>query len=167
MECSTPGFLIHHQLSELAQTHVRRVGDAIQPSHPLSSSATPAFNLSEHQGLIKWDDSLHQVAKVLELLPQNQYIQWIFRVDFLKVDWFQLLAVQGILKSLLQYHSSKHSILWHSAFFMVQLSHLYMTTGKAIALIIRTFISKLMSMLFNTLSRFVIAFLPRSWCCCC
>ena len=123
--------------------------------HPtISSSATPAFNLSEHQGLIKWDDSLHQVAKVLELLPWNQYVQWIFRVDFLKVDWFQLLAVQGILKSLVQYHSSKQSILCHSAFFMVQLSHLYMTTGKAIALTRWTFVGKVMSLLFNMLSRF-------------
>ena len=123
--------------------------------HPtISSSATPVFNLSEHQGLIKWDDSLHQVAKVLELLPWNQYVQWIFRVDFLKVDWFQLLAVQGILKSLFQYHSSKHSILCHSAFFMVQLSHLYMTTGKAIALTRWTFVGKVMSLLFNMLSRF-------------
>ena len=90
------------------------------------------------------------------VLPIN--IQgWSFRID-----WFDLLAVQGTLKSLLQHHSSKASILQRSAFFMVQLSHPYMTTGKTIALPIQTFVSKIMSLLFNVLSRFVIAFLPRS-----
>ena len=83
---------------------------------------------------------------------------------FFRVDWFGLLAVQGTLKSLLWHHSLKASIVWHSAFFMVQLSHLYMTTGKTIALTIWTFISKVTSLLFNTLSRFVVAFLPRSKC---
>ena len=78
------------------------------------------------------------------------------------MDWLDLLAVQGTLKSVLQHHSSKASILWHSAFFMVQLSHPYMTTGKIIALTIQTFVSKMMSLLFNMLSRFAIAFLPRS-----
>ena len=78
------------------------------------------------------------------------------------MDWFDLLAVQGTLKSLLQHHNSKASILWHSAFFMVQLSHLYMTTGQILALIIWTFVSKMMSLFFNMLSMFVIAFLPRS-----
>ena len=78
------------------------------------------------------------------------------------MDWFDLLAVQGTLKSLLQHHSSKASILWSSNFFMVQLSYLYMTTGKTIALTIWTFVSKVMSLLFNMLSRFVVAFLPRS-----
>ena len=79
-----------------------------------------------------------------------------------RIDWFDLLAVQGTLKSLLQHHSSKASILWHSAFFKVQLSYLYMTTGKTIALTRWTFVGKLMSLLFNTLSRFVLAFLPRT-----
>ena len=83
---------------------------------------------------------------------------------FFRIDWFDLLAVQGTLKSLLQHHSSKASILWHSAFFMVQLSHQYMTTGKALALTRWTFIDKVMSLLFNMLSRLVIAFLPRSKC---
>ena len=83
------------------------------------------------------------------------------RISF-RMDWLDLLAVQGTLKSLLQHHSSKASILWHSAFFTVQLSHPYMTTGKTIALTIWTFVSKVMSLLFNTLSRFVIAFPPRS-----
>ena len=80
----------------------------------------------------------------------------------LRMDWFDLLAVQGTLKSLLQHHSSDTSLLWHSAFFMVQLSHPYVTTGKTIALTILTFVGKVMSLLFNTLSSFVIAFLPRS-----
>ena len=81
-----------------------------------------------------------------------------------RIDWFDLLAVQGTLKSLLQHHSLKTSILWRSAFFMVHLSHPYMTTGKTIALTIQTSVSKEMSLLFNMLSRFVITFLPRSKC---
>ena len=83
MDCSTPGFPVHHQLQELVQTHVHRVGDAIQPSHPLSSPSPPAFNLSQHQGLFKWVSSLHQVAEVLEFQLQHQSFQWIFRTDFL------------------------------------------------------------------------------------
>ena len=90
--------------------------------------------------------------------PSNEYLGLIS----FRMDWLDLLAVQGTLKSLLQHHSSKASILQHSAFFMVQLSHPYMTAGKTIALNIRTFVSKVMSQLFNMLSRFVIAFLPRS-----
>ena len=137
--------------------------------HPtISSSATPAslpaLNLSHHQGLFRWVSSTHQVAKVLEVQRQHQSFQWIFRVDFLWNDWFDLLAVQGTLQSLLQHHSSKASILWHSALFIVQLSHLYMTIGKTIALTIRTFVSKVIYLLFNMLPRFVIAFLPRSKC---
>ena len=158
MDCSTPGFPVHHQPPELAQTHVHRFGDAIQPSHPLSSPSPPAFNLSQHQGLFKWVSSSHQVAKVLELQLQHQSFQCIFRTDFLRTDWFDLLAVQGTLKSLLQHHSSKASVLQHSAFFMVQLSHPKMTTGKTIALTRWTFVSKVMSLLFNILSRFVMSF---------
>ena len=90
--------------------------------------------------------------------PSNEYSR---PISF-RIDWFDLLAVQGTLKSLLQHHSSKVSILWSSAFFIVQLSHTYMNTGKTIAVTIWTFVSKVMSLLFNTLSRFVIAFLPRS-----
>ena len=130
MNCSTPGFPVHHQLLELTQTHVYQVGDTIQPSHPLSSPFPPAFNLSQHQGLFQWVSSLHQVAKVLEFQLQHQSFQWIFRTDFFRIDWLDIIVVQGTLKSLLQHHSSKASILWCSAFFMVQLSHLYMTTGK-------------------------------------
>ena len=86
MGCSTPGYPVHHQLPELTQTHVHRIGDAIQPSHPLSSPSPPNFNLSQHQGLFKWVSSSHQVAKVLEFQLQHQFFQWIFRTDFLS-DW--------------------------------------------------------------------------------
>ena len=86
MNCSTPGFPGHHQLPELAQTHVHRVGDAIPPFHPLLSPSPPAFNLSQHQGLFEWVSSLHKVAKVLEFQLQHQSFQWILRTDFL-YDW--------------------------------------------------------------------------------
>ena len=162
MDCSTPGFPVHHQLLELTQTHVHQVGDAIQPSHPLSSPSLPAFNLSQHQGLFKWISSSHQVAKVLEFQLYHQSFQRIFRTDFLRIDRLDLLAVQGTLKGLLQHHSSKASILWCSAFFRVQLSHPYMTTGKTIALTRWTFVGKVMSLLLNMLSRLVITFLPSS-----
>ena len=121
MNHSTPGLPVHHQLPEFTQTHVHRVSDAIQPSHPLSSPFPPAPNPSQHQSLFQWVSSLYQVAKVLEFQLQHQSFQWTPRTD--------LLAVQGTLKGLLQHHSSKASIRWRSAFFTVQLSHPYMTTG--------------------------------------
>ena len=162
MDCSTPGFPVHHQLPEL--THVHWVADAIQPSHPLSSLSPPAFNLSQHQGLFKWVSSSHQVAKVwsfsFSISPSNEYSGLIS----FRMDWLDLLAVQGTLKSLLQHHSSKASILRHSAFFIVQLSHPYMTTGKIIDLTKWTFVSKVKSLLFNMLSRLLLTFLPRSKC---
>ena len=164
MDCSTPGLPVHHQLLEFTQIHVHRIGDAIQPSHPLSSPSPPTFNLSQHQGLLQWVSSSHQVAKVLEFQLQHQFLQWIFRTDLFRKDWLDLLAVQGTLKSLVQHHSSKASILQCSAFFMAQLSHPYMTTGKTIALTRWTFAGQVMSLLFNILSRFVIAFLPGSKC---
>ena len=83
IDCSMPGFPVHQQLSEFIQTHVHWVGDAIQPSHPLSSPSPPAFNLSQHQGLFHWVGSSHQVAQVLEFQLQHQSFQWIFRTDFL------------------------------------------------------------------------------------
>ena len=129
MDCSTPGIPVHQQLSEFAQTHVHRVSDSIQPSHPLSSPSPHTSNLSQHQGLFQWVSSSHQVAKILEFQLQHQAFQWIFRTDFLRMDWLDLLAVQGTLKSL-QHHSSKGSILWCSAFFIVQLSHPHMTMEK-------------------------------------
>ena len=128
MDCSTLGLPVHYQLPEITQTHVHRVCDAIQLSHPLSSPY--AFNLSQRRGLFQWVSSLHQVAKVLSftfsISPSNEYSELIS----FRIDWFDLLAVQGMLKSLLYHHSSKASILQHSAFLMVQLSYPYMTTGK-------------------------------------
>ena len=162
MDCSTPGLPVHHQLPEFTQTHVYWVGDAIQPFHPLSSPSPPAFNLSQHQGLFKWVNSSHQVAKVLEFRLQHQSFQWIFENDSFRIDWFDLFAVQGTLKNLLQHHNSKASILQCSAFFMVQFSHPYTTTGKTIALTRQTFVGKVMTLLFNMPSRLIIAFLPRS-----
>ena len=83
IDCSTPGLPVHHQLPEFIQTHVHWVGDAIEPSHPLSSPSHPTFNLSQHQGLFKWVSSLHQVAKVLELKLQHLSFQWTLRIDLL------------------------------------------------------------------------------------
>ena len=164
MNHSTPGLPVHHKVPESTQTHVHRVGDAIQPSQPLSSPSPPDLNLPQHQGLFKWVSSLHQVAKVLDFQLQHQSFNEHPGLISFRMNWLDLLAVQGTLKSLLQHHSSKASILQCSAFFIVQLSHPYVTTGKNIALTRRTFLGKIMSLLFNTLSRFVITFLPRSKC---
>ena len=161
MDCSMPGFTVHHQLLEFTQTHVHRVGDAIQPSHPLSSPSPPAFNLYQHQGLFQWVSSSHQVATVLEFQVQHQSFQEHPGLISFRMNWLDLLPVQGTLKSLLQHHSIKASILWNSAFFRVQLSHPYMTTGENIALIRQTFVGKVMSLLFNMLSSLVITFIPR------
>ena len=165
MDCSMPGFPVHHQLLELAETRIHRASDAIQPSHLLlSPTSPPAFSLSQHQGLFQWISSSHQVAKVwsisFSISPSHEYS----RIISLRMDWLDLLAVQRTLKSLLKHHSSKASILWHSAFFIVQLSHPYMTTGKTIALIGWIFVGKVMSLLFNMLSRLVNTFLTRSKC---
>ena len=117
------------------------VSDDIQPSHPLLSPSPAAFNLSQHQGLFQWVSSLHRGQSGwnfnFSISPSNEYSGLIS----LRIDWFDLLAVQGTLKNLLQHHSSEASILWHSTFFLVHLSHPYMTTGKAIALTRRTFVS--------------------------
>ena len=134
--------------------------------HPTISSSVvpspPAFNLSQHQSLFQWVSSMRQGPKYwsfsFSISPSNEYSGLIS----FRIDWLDLLAVQGTLKSLFQHHSSKASILWRSAFFIVQLSHPYMTTGKNKALTRWTFVSKAMSLLFNMLSRLVIAFLPRS-----
>ena len=151
---STPGSSVLHYLPEFAQSHVHWVSEILQPSQPLSPASSPAFSLSQHQGLFQWVSSSHQVVKVSELQLQHQSFQWIFRID-----WFDLLAVQGTLKSLLQHNSSKAWILQYSAFFMVQLSHPYMTNGKNIALIIHTSVGKV---IMSLLPRLVIAFLQRS-----
>ena len=156
---STPGLSVHHQLPEFTQTHVHWVSDVIQP-HPHSSPSPPTFNLSQHQGLFQWVSSSHQKTKILELQTQSFNEYWGL-ISF-RMDWLDLLAVQGTLKSLFQHHSSKASIPQHSAFFIVQLSHPYMTTGKTIALTRQSFLGKVISLLFNMLSRLVITFLPRS-----
>ena len=160
MDCSMPGFPAHHQLLELAQTHVHQVSDAIQPSYPLSSPSPAPFNLSQHQGLFQWVSSSREVAKVLE--HQHQSFQCIFRTDFI-LDWLAgSLEVQGTLKNLLQHHDSKsiNSLVLNFLYGPTLTS--YLTTGKNRALTRWTFVGKVMSLLFNMLSRFVIAFLPRS-----
>ena len=140
MDCSTPGLPVCHQLPELAQTNVHQVSDAIQPSHPLSSPSPPASIFpsirvfsSESALRIRWPKYW---SFSFSISPSNEYSGLIS----FRIDWFDLLAVQRTLKSLLQHHSSKASILWHSGFFRVQLSHPYMTTGKTIALTRWTFI---------------------------
>ena len=149
---------------EFAQVHVHWVSDAIQQSFPLSPSSPPALNLSQHQSLFQWV-ALHirwpkYWSFCFSISPSNEYSGLISS----RIDWFDLLAVQGIRRSLLQHHNSKASILSFSAFFMVQLSHLYMTTGKTIALTRWTFVGKVMSLPFNMVSRLAIVFLPRSKC---
>ena len=155
MDFSMPGFPVHHQLLEPTQTHIHHVGDTIQPSHPLSSlpSIFPSIRIFSNESVlcIRWPNYWNLSFSIS---PSNEYPGL---VSF-RMDWFDLLAVQGTFKSLLQHHNSKASILWHSAFFLVQLSHPYMTTGKTIALTRWTFVGKVMSLLFNMLSRLVIIF---------
>ena len=162
MDCSTPGLPVCHQLLESTQTQLHQAGDAIQPSHALSSPSPPAFNLSQHR-VLSHESALHirwpkYWSFTFNISPSNEHPELIF----FRMDWLDLLAVQGTLKSLLQHHSSKASILWHSAFFVVQLSHPYMTIGKTIALTRWTFVGKGMALLSNMLSRLVITFLPGS-----
>ena len=141
MNCIAPGFPVHHHLLELAQTHVHWVSDAIQPSHPLLSPSLPALNLPQHQSLFQWVSSSHQVANYWSLSfsisPSKEYSGLIS----FRIEWFDLFAVQGAFRSLLQHHISKAFILPRSAFFMVQLSHPYMITGKIIALTRWAFVS--------------------------
>ena len=151
---------VYHKLPEFTQTHVHWVHDAIQPSHPLSSPYPPDLNFPSIR--VFSDESILHIRR-------PKYWSFSFRINsasehtgliYLRMDLLDLLAVQGTLKSPLQHHSSKASILWHSAFFTVQLSHPYLTTGKTIALKRWTCFGKLMSLLFNMLSRLVIIFLP-------
>ena len=162
MNHSTPGLPVHHQFPEFTQTHIHPVHDAIQPSHPGSSPSPPALNPSQHQSFpmsqlfaLRWPKYW---SFSFSIIPSKE----IPGLISLRMDWLDLLAVQGTLKSLLQHHSSKAPILQHSAFFTVQLSYPYTTTGKAIALTRWTFVGKVMSLLMNLLSRMVITFLPRS-----
>ena len=148
--------------SEFAHTPILCVGDVIQPSQPLSAPSPPALNLSQHKGLFQWVVLHTRWPKyrsfIFNISPSNEHSGLIS----FRMDWLDLPAVKETLKSLLQHHSSKASILQHSAFFIVQLSYPYMTTGKTIALTRWTFVDKVMSLLFNMLSRLVITFLPRS-----
>ena len=160
MDCSTPGFPVLQHLPELAQTHDNWVGDGIQLS--LSSPSLPVFNFpsirvfsNESVLCIMWPKYW---SFSLSIGPSNEYSGLIS----FRMDWLDLLADQGTLKNLLQHHRSKASSLQCSAFFTVQLSHPYMTTGKTIALTRRNFVGKVMSLLFNMLSMLVITFLPRS-----
>ena len=154
---------ITNSWSSLTLTSIELVMD-VQPSHPLSSPSPPAPNppsirvFSNESALrMRWPKYW---SFSFSIIPSKEHPGLIS----LRMDWLDLLAVQGTLKSLLQHHSSKASIIQPSAFFTVQLSHPYMTTGKTIALTRRTFVGKVMSLLFNMLSRLVIAFLPRSKC---
>ena len=160
MDCSTPGFLNLHYLLEFAQTHIHWVSDAIQPSHLLLTPSPPVLNFPKDLGLsnkldfpIWWPNYWS-----FSISPSNEYSE----LTYFRTDWFDLLVVQGTLKSLLQNHNLKAPVLWCSAFFTIQLSHPYMTTGKTMALATWTFVGKAMSLLFNMVSRFVIAFLPRN-----
>ena len=164
MNHSTPGLPVHHQLPKSTHTHVYWVGDAIQQSHPLSPllllpSVFPSIRVFSNKSAlrIRWPKYW---SFNFNINPSNEHPGLIF----FRIYWLDLLAVQGTLKSLLQHHSSKASILRHSAVFIVQLSHPYMTTGKPIALTRWTFVSKVMSLFFYMLSALVIAFLPRSKC---
>ena len=161
MNCSKPGLPVYHQLLEFTQTYVHWVGDATHLilCHPLL--LLPPIPLSirifsnESALRIRW---LKYWSFSFNISPSNEHPGLIS----FRMDWLDLLTVQGTLKSLLQHHSSNASILQRSAFFIVQLSHPYMTTGKTIALTRQTFVDKVMSLLFNMLSRLVITFLPRS-----
>ena len=159
MDYSMPGLPVLHCVLEFAHTHVDWVGDAISslssPSlHALSFSSIRVFSnvLTLH---IRWPKYWHFSFNISASYEYSGLITF-------RTDWFDHLALQGTPKSLIQHHSSKASILWHWAFFMIQLSHLYTTTGKTTALIIWMFVGKVMSLLFNMLSRLIIAFLPRN-----
>ena len=159
MNCSTPGIPVHHQLPEFTQTSIKLV----MPSnhfilcHPLLllPPILPRVFYNESTLRMRWPKYW---SFSFSMSPSNEHPGLIS----FRMDWLDLLAVQGTLKSLLQHHSSKASILWCSAFFTVQLSHPYMTTGKTIALTRQTFVDKVMSVLFNMLSRLAITFLPSS-----
>ena len=163
MNHSTPGLPVHHQLPEFTQTHGHRVGDAIQPSHsnrplPLLPPIPPRIRVFSNESTLRmrW---LKYWSFSFSIILSKEHPGLISS----RMDWLDLLAVQRTLKSLLQHHSSKASILRRSAFFTDQLSHPYMTTGKTIALIGRqSNVDKVMPLLFNMLSRLVITFLPRS-----
>ena len=158
MNHSMPGLPVHHQLPEFTQIHIHRVSDAVQPSHPLSSPSPPAPHSLPALESFPMSQLFTGGGFSFSIIPSKEHP----RLISFRMDWLDLLAVQGTLKSLLQHHSSKASVLRCSAFFVVQLSHPYMTTGKTITLTRRTFVDKVMSLLFNMLFRLVITFLPTS-----
>ena len=162
MNRSRPGLPVHHHLPEFTQTHVHRVSDAIQPSHPLSSPSPPAPNPSQIKVFTNESTLRMRGPKYwsfsFSIIPSKEHS----RLISFRMDWLDLLAVQGTLKSLLQHHSSKASILQCSVLFTVQHSCPYMTTGKTKALTRWTFVGKVLSLLLNMLPRLVITFLPRS-----
>ena len=161
MDCGTPGFTVHHQLPELLKLMSI---ESVMPSNSLilcgplllPPSIFPSIRIFSNESVlrIRWPQYW---SFSFSISPSNEYSE----LTSFRMDWLDLLAVQGILKSRLQHHSSKTSLLWSSAFFIDQLSHPYMTAGKTIALTRRTFVGKVMSLLFNMLSKLVIAFLPR------
>ena len=157
MNHSTPGLAVHHQFPESTQTHVHWVSDAILFCHRLLPSIFPSIRVFSNESALRirwpkyWSFSF-------SIIPSKEHPGLIS----FRMDWLDLLAVQGTRKSFLQHHSPKASVLRRSAYFTVQLSHPYMTTGKTIALTRRTFVGKVISLLFNILSRLVITFLPRS-----
>ena len=155
MNCSTPGLPVRHQLPDFTQTHVHRVSGAIQPSYPLSFPSPPATNPSRHQSLFQWVNSLNEVAKVLEFQLQHPSLQRNPRADLLQNVLVGSPWVQGISRVFSNTTVQKASILPLSAFFTIQLWHPYLTTGKTIALTRGTFVSKVMSLLFNMLSRLI------------
>ena len=162
MDCSTPGFSVHHQLPELCKL---MSFELVMPSNHLILSRPllllpsifPSIRVFSNESFlrIRWPKCW---SFSFSISPSDEYSGLIS----FRIDWLHLLAVQRTFKSLLQHHSSKASVLWHSAYFMVQLSHLCMTIGKTVALTRWTFVDKVMSLLFNMMSRFVITFLPRS-----
>ena len=156
MKCSTPGFPILHHLVKFAQWCYPTISSSVAPF----SFCRQSF-LTSRSFPMSW--SSPEVAKILELQFQHQSFQWIFRLVSFRVDQFDLLAIQGALKSL-PIHNSEAQILRHSAFFMVQLLHRFMISGETMALTIQTFVGKVISLLFNPLSRFVIGFLPGNKC---
>ena len=165
MNRSTPGLPVHHHLPEFTQTHIHRVSDAIQPSHPLSSPSPPAPNPSQHQSLgavsqrFTWGGQSTGVSALASVLPKKSH-------GWSPSEWTGWISLQskGLSRVFSNTTVQKHQILWRSAFFTVQVSHPYMTTGKTIALTRWTLVSKVMSLLLNMLIRLVITFLPRSKC---
>ena len=163
VDYSTPGFPVYHQFPELSQTHVHWVSDAIQPSDPLLSPSLPAFNLSQHQGLFQWVSSSHQIVEVLGLQLQYQSLPMKIQ-DWCPLGWTGWIFLQskGLSRVFSETIVQNHQSFGAQLSFVVRLSHPYITTRKTIALTRQTFVGKVMSLLFNMLSRLVIAFLPRS-----